>query len=91
MPFDECLEEALHAAEPINELHSLALRLFAEGHDKTAILAKLEEARQQLRQTDREADEDAVMDTMDFLVGWCSPHMKLQPDQPELPDGKQMC
>jgi hypothetical protein len=34
-----------------------------------------------LRQADREADEDAITDVMDFLVGWCSPHMKLPPEQ----------
>lgn len=71
--------------EPVNELHSLALRLLSEGYNKTAILAEFEKVRQQLRQANREADEDAVMEVMDFLVGWCSPHMKLQPDQPELP------
>jgi hypothetical protein len=39
-------------------------------------------ARQQLRQAASEAEEDAAMDVMDFLVGWCSPHMKLPPEQP---------
>ena len=43
--------------------------------------ALVERARQQLRQADRETEEDAVMDAMDFLVGWCSPHMKLPPEQ----------
>jgi len=26
------------------------------------------------------------MDVMDFLVGWCSPHMKLPPEQQKMPD-----
>jgi hypothetical protein len=34
-----------------------------------------------LRQLGRETEEDPVMDVMDFLVGWCSPHMKLPPEQ----------
>jgi hypothetical protein len=41
-----------------------------------------EKARQFLREADREKDEDAVMDVMDFLLGWCSPHMQLPPDPP---------
>jgi hypothetical protein len=86
MRLDECLEAALRSPEPINELRSLALRLLSEGHDKTALLGEFERMRQQLRQTDREADEDAVMDAMDFLVGWCSPHMKLPPE-PGAPAG----
>jgi hypothetical protein len=35
-----------------------------------------------LREAGREKDEDAVMDVMDFLVGWCSPHMRLSTDSP---------
>jgi hypothetical protein len=38
-------------------------------------------ARQQLRQAASEAEEDTVMDVMDFLVGWCNPHMKLPPPE----------
>jgi hypothetical protein len=36
-----------------------------------------------LRQAGREADEDMVMDVMDFLMGWCSPHMKLPSEESE--------
>jgi hypothetical protein len=60
----------------------VALRLFADGQTREAVLELFERARQQLRHADREAEEDAVMDVMDFLVGWCSPHMKLPPEQP---------
>jgi Uma2 family endonuclease len=82
MTFEEASEEALRAPEPVNRLHSLVLRLSSQGQTKATILDLLEQARRQLRQAGREADEDAVMDVMDFLVGWCSPHMKLPPDQP---------
>jgi hypothetical protein len=77
MTFDESLERALHADEPAKELRSLAVQLFSEGHEKAAVLELFEGARQRLRQANRETDEDAVMDAMDFLVGWCSPHMRL--------------
>jgi hypothetical protein len=52
-----------------------------EGQSRHAILQLFEGARQELRKADREADEDAVTDVMDFLVGWCSPHIKLPPAQ----------
>lgn len=82
MTFDEALEQALRWPESVNELRSLALHLFSQGHEQAAVLEMFEKARQQLRQANRDADEDAVMDVMDFLAGWCSPHRKLPPDQP---------
>jgi len=85
MQFHESLEQALRSPEPVTELRSLVARLFSEGKERAKVLEMLETARQQLRQAGREADEDAVMDVMDFLVGWCSPHMKLPPDQPAMP------
>ena len=74
MSFELGLEEALHAAEPMNSLRSLALDLFSQGQDRATVLGLFESARRRLRQAGRDAEEDAVMDVMDFLVGWCSPH-----------------
>ncbi len=68
----------------MNELRSFAKRRFSSGDDKEAVLGLFEKARQELRQAGRGADEDAVTDVMDFLLGWCSPHMKLTPgDKPD--------
>jgi hypothetical protein len=77
MPLEECFEEALRSTEPLNELRSLALRLSAQGQDRTAIVAKFEEVRRLLREASRESDEDVVMDLMDCLVGWCHPQMRI--------------
>jgi hypothetical protein len=74
---DERIERALRASEPVLQLRDLVLQLLADGQTREALLEQLEHARQQLRQTNRETNEDAVMDVMDFLVGWCSPHMQL--------------
>jgi hypothetical protein len=30
-----------------------------------------------LRDAGRDADEDMVLEVMDFLAGWSSPHMKI--------------
>ncbi len=43
-------------------------------------LEELEELRATLRDQDREQDEDAVMDVMEFLLGWCSQHVRLRVD-----------
>jgi len=77
MPVDDLFEQALHTKEPVQELRALALRLSARGYDKKALIESFESVRQRLRQEDREADEDAVMEVLDFLTGWCSPHMRI--------------
>jgi hypothetical protein len=79
---DQRIEDALRSSGPVHNLRSLARQLLADGQPREAVLALFERARQQLRQAGRETEEDAVMDVMDFLVGWCSPHMKLPPEQP---------
>jgi len=81
MTLETRFEKALGSLEPIETLRSLVGELAAEGYDKAAILELFEQQRQRLRLANREADEDAVMDVMDFLVGWCSPHMKLLSDE----------
>jgi hypothetical protein len=77
MPLDDLFEQSLHAEEPLHELRSLALRLSSQGFDQAALVEKFEGMREQLRREDREADEDVVMDVLDPLTGWCSPHMQL--------------
>lgn len=48
----------------------------ARGGDVISILEELEELRSIAR---REGlDEDVVLDLMDFVTGWCSPHMKIR-------------
>jgi len=83
MQLDESIDRALSSPEPIPKLRALVKELFSRGADKASVLAAFENARQELRRAGREADEDAVMDAMDFLVGWCSPHVKLEPEPTE--------
>ena len=60
----------------------LGLAPLLPGIGREPLLGKFEEVRQQLRREDREADEDAVMDVLEFLTGWCSPHTRI-PLSPE--------
>jgi hypothetical protein len=81
MTIDETMEEALRAADPIGELRAVVLRLMSEDQDAGSILDMLEDKRRRLREANREREEDLVMDVMDFLTGWCSPHMKVLSDE----------
>ncbi len=70
-PLKNTSKPPLRSTDPLESLRSLALRLSAQGQGHAAILAKFEDAREQLREAGRESDEDAVMDAIDCLVGWC--------------------
>ncbi|MCI0739356.1 MAG: hypothetical protein L0Y72_09955 [Gemmataceae bacterium] len=88
MAIDARFEEALHSSDRVGALRKLAQRLLDEGSEPAVLCAQFEQVRQELRKAAREDDEDAVMDVMDFLTGWCSPHMKLQ-DKPVQTEQKQ--
>ena len=80
MTVENSIEQALRSDDPHQQLRSLAQRLFAQGQDTDSVLTLFETARAQLREADREADEDVLMDVMDCLVGWCGPAARLSPD-----------
>ncbi len=70
-------ERALGSPNPVAALRRLAQQLLDGGSEPAAVRTQFEEVRRRLREEAREADEDAVMDVMDFLDGWCSPHVRL--------------
>lgn len=79
---DPKFEQALRSSQPVERLRELALEHLRQGRDHSAVLAEFESARQHLREVGREQEKDAVMDVLDMLLGWCSPHMKLPPARP---------
>jgi hypothetical protein len=81
MPIAEPIDRALHSEKPFDELRAAATALFATGHTKKDVYDLFEAARAQLRLEGREAEEDVVMEVMDCLVGWCSPHQVLMPTE----------
>jgi hypothetical protein len=83
--FEEELERCLRSPDPFVEFRGQVERCFATGVGQDEILRRFEHFRAQLRRTYREADEDVVMDVMDCLTGWCSPHMKLEPRPHHIP------
>jgi hypothetical protein len=80
-PIPKPIDQALRSANPYEALRATATTLFAAGHTKQAVYDLFEAARGQLRLEGREAEEDVVMEVMDCLVGWCSPHQALSPTE----------
>jgi hypothetical protein len=49
----------------------------APGQARADALAALTRFRAELVDTGRDEDEDVVIEVMDYVVGWASPHQKL--------------
>ncbi len=81
MNYEERFETALRFNEPLATLNSLVLKLSAEGHKKAEILKIFGNYALCLRKSNREADEELLLDVMDTLVGWCHPCARLLPDE----------
>lgn len=58
-------------------LREVVQGLLVQGHDQNTLIAALERFRGSLHDTDRDDVFILVLEIMDFLTGWCSPHMKL--------------
>jgi len=70
-------EDALTSIEPVWEPRGVARSLLAQGVDRDELVRELTEIALEPRHANREADEDAVTEAVDFPSGWCSPFMKL--------------
>lgn len=78
----ERFESALRSPEPARALRSVVLELADEGGEKSEIYARLEKLlvdRRRCREDHSESEEDAVLDVMDALAGWCHPTAQLLP------------
>jgi hypothetical protein len=80
---DERLQAALDKPEGARTLRAVVLELAAEGCPKREISVMLAKMLLDLRgrPNHREADEDAVLDVLDGLAGWCRSEARLLPEQ----------
>lgn len=69
--------EALQAEVPLEALVDVAKRRLAEGTERDDLVAELERFRLVLQQDDRDTDEDLVLDLLDFITGFSSPHQRI--------------
>ena len=71
------LEQSLGGPDPVGGLIRAVQALLAAGYDRRRLEAELTELMLDLRAAGREREEDVVLEVLDDLVGWCSPHVKL--------------
>ena len=82
MPDLELFERALRSDDPGRSLRSLAQALAAKGQTKEQVYSGFEAFLLHLRERPNlpEKDEDAVLDAMDAVAGWCHPDAALFPE-----------
>jgi hypothetical protein len=71
--FRKCVSEP----DPESSLRAAVLDARANGIEKSSILADLEDLRRELRETRHEDSDDVVLEVMDYVTGWCAPHMRV--------------
>jgi hypothetical protein len=71
------LHAALASERPFESLWRTVKRSRDAGSPRDRLLAQLDELRSELHRTGRHEAEDTVLDVMDCLIGWCSPHQRL--------------
>ncbi|HEX4214031.1 MAG TPA: hypothetical protein VIA06_12000 [Candidatus Dormibacteraeota bacterium] len=80
------MEEALRAEYPLLALREIVRgQLDRDGIGHDLVLEELHAFVSRLRAAKRPEDEDVVLDVIDFVTGFCSPHMSLAPGDDHLP------
>jgi hypothetical protein len=77
MNFEIEIEKALRSKTPSLSLRSFLQDLLDNGEMKEKILQNLTEYRKKLFLPSQEREDDILLDMMDYVAGWCSPHMNL--------------
>lgn len=70
-------EQAFGYDQPMLRLRAEVEQLLIEGYDRDLLYSQLDAFRSVLLASGRDADDDVVLEVMDFLTGWCSPDMNL--------------
>jgi len=71
------LEEAFRADNPLEELRNRIQAMVSQGYEREKLVQELTDFALDLRAVNRERDEDLITEVLDFLIGWCSPYMKI--------------
>ncbi|MCK5525189.1 MAG: hypothetical protein KAI83_18840 [Thiomargarita sp.] len=82
------LKEALQKRSHLEKLEQIVKDFLVKGYSKESILAEFED----FRETTTDEDyEDVVLEVMDFLVGWCSSHKRIDaPNAATLTDDNEL-
>jgi uncharacterized protein YegP (UPF0339 family) len=69
--------EALASENPVMSLREAVGAALRWSQPREEILSELETLRTEVRKAGHPEHEDAILEVMDFLTGWSSPHVRL--------------
>lgn len=72
----ELLRKCLCRCHSMEEILAVIVERYRAGESKTTLEEALEQRRHMAMVTEEE--DDAILDVMDFVAGWCAPHMRLE-------------
>ncbi len=71
------LTTGLKSATPVDSLRQVVQDMKSAGNSQQEIYDLFVELLAMVRSDGTEQEDDAVRDVLDFIVGWCSPDMRL--------------
>jgi hypothetical protein len=73
------MQKAISGCKPGHALRAVVQELVAGGHSRSELELSLENLLLEIRSRadHREADEDAILDVLDALAGWCHESARL--------------
>ncbi len=75
--FQSKLDDAIQKEDGIDALYKTAVSMKDAGVSKENTLAQFTSLSQKHAQAEDETIYNAILNVMDCIVGWCSPHLKI--------------
>jgi hypothetical protein len=73
MKLKQLFLDSLECDNPLEELRQVVQQVILDNTEREVVLSELESIRGQLN----EDKEDIVLEVMDFICGFCSPHIRI--------------
>lgn len=71
------VHKALKSASPLVTMRSLLLHQIDGGRPREVLYQDLASLHLYFEEAGREIEDDLVLEAMDLVAGWCSPHVAL--------------
>lgn len=77
MDIKQQVEAALLSGYSNNDLQKMVKLFLTDGYSNELLIKQLNELHMEFMTTGKEKEDDLILEILDNLEGWCSPHMKL--------------
>jgi hypothetical protein len=75
--WNDIIKSYLNEDDPFMAFRELLIEMKAEGISSEVAYAYFENLRKELSESGDEKDEDKILQVMDIISGFCSPHLRV--------------